>query len=271
MSALPLVSLPHPALRPYVARYTALDARVPAGATLTVPTVPAGSPALLVRTSGGLAIADGPACGAVGEATFAGQTSRSGRLAFSGAFRGFLVLFTPAGAADLFGLAVGELRDLSVDLGDALGPQARALAGRIADAPTFAAQCAAADAALLARLPGAGPGLGARAAALVLGSAGTVGVAGLAARLGVSERTLRRHVADEVGLAPKPFAQIVRFRAAHAFLAADPRRTWADAVARFGYADQSHLIRAYRRLAGQAPSQRPDAAQMLDHVTGIGP
>jgi AraC-like DNA-binding protein len=80
------------------------------------------------------------------------------------------------------------------------------------------------------------------------------GIAGLAAALGVTERMLRRDLLAWTGLAPKALARILRFQSALSRLrgAADPLALLAlDA----GYADQAHMTREFRRLAGMPPSQ----------------
>ncbi|WP_020499284.1 helix-turn-helix domain-containing protein [Sciscionella marina] len=92
--------------------------------------------------------------------------------------------------------------------------------------------------------------------ALVLGAArllGTVGPAATAARLGTSERTLRRRCVEQLGLGPKQLHRILRFQA---FLAATERgERLADAAALAGYADQAHLARECAELAAARPGE----------------
>jgi AraC-like DNA-binding protein len=85
--------------------------------------------------------------------------------------------------------------------------------------------------------------------------AGATRVNELAHRLGVSERHLRRLMVDETGIAPRHFSRIQRF---HALLrASDLARcqSWAALAADYGYADQSHLIREVKDLAGVSPAR----------------
>ncbi|PAP77090.1 helix-turn-helix domain-containing protein [Rubrivirga marina] len=84
----------------------------------------------------------------------------------------------------------------------------------------------------------------------------------------VSTPTLRRRFAV-LGVSVKRYAEIVRFRLAHAFLHAVPGTTWSDVVERFGYADQSHFVRAYRRLAGVSPTRWESAERVIDRRMGI--
>src|SRR5262249_37036135 len=78
-------------------------------------------------------------------------------------------------------------------------------------------------------------------------------VAELAARLGVSDRHLRRLVIDETGISPRQFARIQRFHALLPSADAASSPVWAALAFRHGYADQPHLIREVQDLAGVTP------------------
>jgi AraC-like DNA-binding protein len=69
-----------------------------------------------------------------------------------------------------------------------------------------------------------------------------------AARLGVSERYLRRVFRQAVGVSPKHFARIARVRRV-----IGTRHSWADTAAYAGYTDQSHLIADFRALMHVTP------------------
>lgn len=76
----------------------------------------------------------------------------------------------------------------------------------------------------------------------------------LADLAGVSLRTLQRRFHTHVGIGPKWVVQRCRLldvtSAAHGGVDVD----WADLAHRLGYADQSHLIRAFTRLVGHPPA-----------------
>jgi transcriptional regulator GlxA family with amidase domain len=76
----------------------------------------------------------------------------------------------------------------------------------------------------------------------------------VAARLGVTRRTLERRVLHEVGLAPQMLHRVFRFRRAFRLLDEAPPGTWARVAHAAGYFDQAHLIREFRRFAGAAPT-----------------
>jgi AraC-like DNA-binding protein len=104
-----------------------------------------------------------------------------------------------------------------------------------------------------------------RAAAVGLARPGAR-VAELGAELGISERQLRRRFADAVGYGPKTLARILRFQRFLLLAGEDARRADRAGPARpcgdlaglafaAGYADQAHLSRECRRLAGRTPAE----------------
>jgi AraC-like DNA-binding protein len=91
-----------------------------------------------------------------------------------------------------------------------------------------------------------------RATALL--ARGTLGVADVADRVHLSERQLQRRFAERVGYGPKTFQRIERFQRAVAQLGREGVEL-ARAAALAGYADQAHLTRESRRLAGLSPRE----------------
>ncbi len=85
-------------------------------------------------------------------------------------------------------------------------------------------------------------------------SGGQVRMTALARSLGVSERTLHRDILDEAGVAPKLLARVLRFQRAVSLLRANGGAALCDVAFECGYADQAHLSRDVRELAGVSPS-----------------
>ena len=81
-------------------------------------------------------------------------------------------------------------------------------------------------------------------------SAGRCRVEDLAAHVGWSRRHLSEQFRLATGVPPKQAARIARFQATRRLLL-DPRRPpLAEVAVRCGYADQPHLAREWRALAG---------------------
>lgn len=91
-------------------------------------------------------------------------------------------------------------------------------------------------------------------------SAGGVRIDDLAAHLGVSRQHLAAQFRARVGLSPKLYARICRFRRATAALKASPAPDWARLALECGYFDQSHLIHDFQEFAGSAPERFLNAA-----------
>lgn len=78
-------------------------------------------------------------------------------------------------------------------------------------------------------------------------------VSSVAVGLGVSERHLRRVFREAVGMSPKQFARVARFRHALRTAREESRLGWATIAAAAGYFDQAHLIADFHAIAGVAP------------------
>jgi transcriptional regulator GlxA family with amidase domain len=88
---------------------------------------------------------------------------------------------------------------------------------------------------------------------LSAGGEETLRIADIADQLGVSERTLRRDITQWVGLSPKRLSRILRFQRTLALLRTSQLDLCTTAF-NSGYADQAHLGREFRELAGLTPS-----------------
>jgi AraC-like DNA-binding protein len=166
------------------------------------------------------------------------------------------VRFRVGAAGAALGLGVAELRDQGVPLTELWGPGAQGLEDRVAAAPSR-------QEALLALIGGVARRLPApeaadhevRRAALALARPGA-DVQEVARAVGLSERQLRRRFEAAIGYGPATLTRVLRFqrflRLANApgAVGAPLARLAAEA----GYADQAHLARECRRLAGLPPS-----------------
>jgi AraC-like DNA-binding protein len=95
----------------------------------------------------------------------------------------------------------------------------------------------------------------------VLDHSAAPAVRGLAARVALSERHLRRRFRDHVGLGIKQYARIVRFQRLldavrhHKRGVGPPSPNWAGMAFDHGFADQAHLIREVGAFAGLTPAE----------------
>jgi transcriptional regulator GlxA family with amidase domain len=84
-------------------------------------------------------------------------------------------------------------------------------------------------------------------------SDGRLRVDELARDAGYSRRHLTARFRAEYGLAPKTAARVMRFERARALVARPEPPALARIAAACGYADQAHMNREWRALAGASP------------------
>ncbi len=150
--------------------------------------------------------------------------------------------FPPGTVPALLGVRAVQLRDLRVPLED-IWPAARVarLAGRVSGA---ADRLAALEAVAAEVLPDRNPAVELIVKSLDAGA----GVAETASLLDMHERSLHRRCLDAFGYGPKTLARILRLnRALSLARKGVPFATVADQA---GFADQAHLARDVKDLAG---------------------
>lgn len=176
------------------------------------------------------------------------------------------VRFRPGWCPPGLGVPASELCDREVGLAELWGRAADQLSEQVAAGRTVPARLAAIERALASRWAGHPPGdpLVTAAVAWLAHHPGQP-VHRLARDLGVSSRHLQRRFVTAVGYGPKTFQRIARFqhllalgrsRGAHLPCPGQPgqpRALGALALAA-GYADQAHMTRDVRALAGTTPA-----------------
>ncbi|PJE99446.1 AraC family transcriptional regulator [Streptomyces carminius] len=184
----------------------------------------------LIWTAGGLLVA--------GPDTRAQLTDESPGTGYVG------LRFAPGTGPRVLGVPAHELRDARVPL-DSLWPEreVRELAERVAGAPDPARVLEEVAGGRLRRTPDDPP-----VRAVVERLRAGAGVAAVADAVGLSERQLYRRSLAAFGYGPKTLARVLRLDGALRLARAGVPA--ASVAARAGYADQAHLSREVRALAG---------------------
>jgi AraC-like DNA-binding protein len=68
-----------------------------------------------------------------------------------------------------------------------------------------------------------------------------------------TKRTLERHFLEQVGLNPKTYCRLVRFKGVIRFIESNLNPKWRQLADHFGYYDQSHFIHEFKTLSGSLP------------------
>lgn len=244
-----------PVLRPYVATLAAYDVSGPAGVHRGLPgttltfVLPVDEPIQV-------GWANDPGSRRTGWSSLAGLHAAPAAIHHDGRQAGIFLGLTLAGARALLGLPAHAMSGQLTDL-DEVAPGLAQLPERLHDTNDWARRSLVVQRALVAALasndvPAARAEVGRALARLTRG----VAVADVADEVGYSRRHLRDLVRAETGLSPKELQRIARFEASRDLVVEAARRgtTLAAAAVRSGYADQAHLNRDWRDLAGCAPT-----------------
>ncbi|QDK82062.1 AraC family transcriptional regulator [Spirosoma sp. KCTC 42546] len=71
----------------------------------------------------------------------------------------------------------------------------------------------------------------------------------------LSMRQFERKFRERVGVSPKLFTRIARFRQAYKLREVDPTRSWLDIAYGCHYYDPNHLVKDFQQFAGTSPGQ----------------
>ncbi|WPB73659.1 AraC family transcriptional regulator [Archangium violaceum] len=181
------------------------------------------------------------------------------------------VHFKPGGARPFFDVPADAMAEQTVSLEALWGTSARSLRERLMEAPTPVERVRLLEALLLERVRRSfdlGPAL--RASLLAFEEPTLTSVAEVNRRTGLSPKRLLALFRDEVGLSPKSFWRVRRFRAALRDLEQGAPRGAALAY-EHGYCDQAHFLREFRAIAGSSPREWLAARVAgTDHVSVYG-
>lgn len=176
------------------------------------------------------------------------------------------VRFRPGMGPLFLGVPAHQLRDQRVDL-ELLSPHASQACEELDGSSTLRQAADVLEQWAVRRLPGIEPPDPVVEAAAGLWSRGTAtaSTAQVAEQAGITERHLHRRFVAAVGYGPKLLQRVLRFQA---FLAAcgGAAAGLTELAVEAGYADQSHLGREARALAGLTPTELRTARAQVRNV-----
>jgi AraC-like DNA-binding protein len=220
---------------------------------------PPGSAEIVVRLRGGLSsVAAEPDDRFVG-AEVMGQITRAILIDAPDERSAVLgIRLHPAGAYGVFGHPIHELTGGSVDLADLTAEATEQLAERCASASSVEGlmRVAAAWVERRASRPERPSAAVTWALARLTEAHGTIRIASLQSQCGMSRSRFTTAFREQVGVAPKVFARITRFRRALG-LVRSGERALTDIALASGYYDQAHFTSEFRRISGFTPGEFP--------------
>ena len=187
---------------------------------------------------------------------FAGQISRP-LLLRPGTRAGVIgIRFQAAGARALLGMSMLENTDTRLDLTQVWGRDSESLLDEVHSAAGIRERVSAVERFLIQRLKKSAmppdPAI-THCVDVLHAAAGRITIDDLATRCELSARQLERRFLDEVGIPPRLLASIFRFRRVLDSLEQPQPGRWIGAALSAGYFDQAHMIRDFKRFAGQPP------------------
>jgi AraC-like DNA-binding protein len=185
------------------------------------------------------------------------------------------VAFKVGGAGALLGLPLDELSNLHVPLAELWRSGASELRERVLGAPTAEAKLETAQRVLstrLARVSRPPHPTAARAATRIEASPEGCRIAELSETLGLSQRRFEQIFRADIGMTPKAYQRLQRFRRALARIEDATRVGWAAFAQDCGYYDQAHLINEFRAHSGLTPPEylASRAGSFVNHVPITG-
>ena len=256
---------PHPALRPHVVRYTGWFER--RAAPLRRRELPSQYVPLIINFGSAIRVsraADPARWDSYGSFTTGAYDSYVLVETAAGA-GGIQVDFTILGARRFLGMPLSALTNRAISLDDVFGAAGRDLTAALYEAPDWDARFDLLDRAIAVRVESSQPLSGEVLWAWdrIVEHAGHLSIGSLATRLGWSRRRFVARFKEDVGLAPKVFARVLRFHRAVETLKARDSRRLSTVALECGYYDQAHFDRDVRAFAGVTPTElvrtlRPD-------------
>lgn len=132
----------------------------------------------------------------------------------------------------------------------------RALLPRLFDEPTLMGKVRMAETVLLALLaPGKADANVLNAVHHMLRTSGRSRISDVSAALALSSRQLERRFDAVMGVSPKTLASLMRYQLLWQDMVYKPGFDVQDAVARFGYTDQAHLLHDFRNRHAMSPRE----------------
>lgn len=174
-----------------------------------------------------------------------------------GEFKALLVFIHPLGLYQFFGCDMSTLTNKSIPLSELLGEEAyQALLEQILAAESNEAQIHALNTFFLARQPlfdVAAPVK--KALDYIRANQGNITIHNLEKECFTTRRTLERHFQMYVGISPKVYAKIIRFKNFMNDVEKHPRKTWAELSEENGFYDHSHLTRYFTEYLHAKPHE----------------
>jgi AraC-like DNA-binding protein len=171
-----------------------------------------------------------------------------------GSIGSVLVYFKPGGAAPFFEQPIHEIFDESLSLDNfMLRSELLVFEERLLESKSNAERIHLVEQFLISKMnPSKKDELVVAALALIHSHKGDVRMKELAENLHTSQSPLEKRFRKIVGLSPKKYASIIRFK--HAIKSYAPQKSLTELGYEVGFYDQAHFIKEFKNFTGQRPN-----------------
>ncbi len=252
---------PSPALAPYIRRYVyrefdtnGFDIIKPwyASHEASIHFFFKALPVKLLNPGTGEILKKGKPCDVLGM-----SSKYNGDMYFNGAYSFFQVIFKPGGFSQLFKIPSFEIINRIISSEDIFNVEIKLLHEQLYHATSSINRAALADAFLLSLLKKRkhiyNQNAISSAIHLIVKNAGVIHVDMLARHANMSVRNFERSFHLATGMQPKLLCGITRFNHALELKLQNPKKIWTSIAQELGYFDQMHLIKDFKRYAGDTP------------------
>ena len=165
--------------------------------------------------------------------------------------------FHPAGVFPVLGCSLDELSNQTYDLNLILGKEGRELEEKIRNAANAKERLKIFSGFLLGKLNAytKSDSVVSQALNTIESKKGNISILNVAKDLSISSKHLERKFRHYVGLTPKEFSKILRFRNAISLIKQDRIKSFSLLACEAGYYDQSHFIRDFQKFTGTSPQK----------------
>jgi AraC-like DNA-binding protein len=186
------------------------------------------------------------------------STQLAGTVIHNGYYRIFYIQFTANGFYSIFGIPSHLFTNCFFDLTSVVGNDARLLLQQLQEAPDLPAMVAHAENFLLLHFRKQkrnqlSNGIQQLSSLLQL-IEGHTNIEQLANMANMSQRTLERKFAEQVGIGPKMYTRIARFNKALRMKLQQPDLHWTKIAHTCQYYDQMHMVKEFKQFTGHSPS-----------------
>jgi AraC-like DNA-binding protein len=259
---------PHPLLRHCVDSYQIASVDLPDGGNLEHRFMPHVSLSLVIGLSSGNTIYDCIHAEFRPKHFIVGPTDQVCRVRLFPGMHNMVISFKPGGFFRIFHTPASYFYKRSLSAMELLGNEIDDIARQLVDTP-LSGKIELIDGWLLKKMQVQKKTLRNidEAIRLIEGNQGNISMGELQMATFTTKRTLERHFLEQVGLNPKTYSRIIRFKGVIDFIESNLNIKWRQLADRFGYYDQSHFIHEFKTLCGSLPqdyfSLKPDFDKIL--------